>query len=48
MRLNASEDLEISDDYGFLNIPDEYNYYFMMSDQSLYMVNGRRNDLAVT
>ena len=48
MKLNASEDLSGEDEYGYLNIPDEYHFYLMMSETNLYMVNARRNDLATT
>ena len=48
MGQNKETDIVISDDYGFLNIPDEVHFYFMMNAKSLYMVNGRRNDLATT
>lgn len=48
MAINKEEDLISSDEYGYLNIPDEVHFYFMMNAKNLYMVNGRRNDLATT
>ncbi len=48
MSMNKSEDIISKDDYGFLNIPDDTHFYFMMDSKTLYMVDARRNDLAKT
>lgn len=41
-------DLTEKDEYGFKNIPDNIHFYGMMNDQTLYLVQARRNDLAKT
>jgi hypothetical protein len=48
MYMNKSEDILTTDDHGFLNIPDDHHFYCMMDNQTLYMVNARRNDMART
>lgn len=48
MYMNKSEDIITTDDYGYLNIPDDHHFYFMMDNTTLYMVTARRNDIAKT
>ncbi len=50
MRTNCDPNFNITDkdDYGYLNIPDESHFYFMMNEDTLFMVDARRNDLAKT
>jgi hypothetical protein len=48
MQLNKKTDIVSTDDAGFLNIPDDFHFFFMMDINTLYMVNGRTNDLAKT
>jgi len=45
---NPKTNLKEKDDWGYLNIPDNVHFYGMMNDQTLYLVQARRNDLAKT
>jgi hypothetical protein len=46
--LNKTEDIISTDDHGYINIPDDHHFYFMITDTTLFMVNARKNDLART
>lgn len=48
MLLNATTDLITTDDWGYMAIPDDHHFFFMMDEFTLYMVNSRTNDLART
>lgn len=46
--MDPNTNLTESDDYGYLNIPDDHHFYAMMTDETFYLVDARRNDLAKT
>lgn len=48
MEMDPNTDLKQSDAHGFLNIPDDHHFYAMMNEETFYLVDARRNDLART
>ncbi len=38
----------MKDDYGTVNIPDKFHFFFTLTKESLFITSSRRNDIAKT
>ncbi len=44
--LNA--DIELKDEFGTVNIPDQFHFFFVLKKNAIYITSSRRNQIAKT